>query len=235
MSNAAIIVAAGSSIRLGGKVPKQFREVCGRPLLSWTISRFEEADSIDTIVVVVSDEYQLFTSEKVVDPYGFSKVSKVVVGGESRQESVLRGLEALPLVTKLVAIHDGARPLIRPEDIAQVMKGAETDRAAIVAIPMHDTVKRAEQGFVIATLDRSRLYRAQTPQAFQYDLIIGAHRGASSGAVDEALAATDDADLIERLGFKVKIVEPGSNNMKVTSGDDLMIVESLISRAMGGS
>ncbi len=235
MSRAALIVAAGSSTRFGGEIPKQFREVCGRPLLSWTISRFEESAFIDNIAVVVSEEYLLYTSEEVIDPFGFAKVSKIVIGGESRQESVLKGLEALPLSTDFVAIHDGARPVISLTDIERVMKAAQSDRAAIIAQPMSDTVKRVEQGFIIATLDRSRLYQAQTPQAFQYDLILQAHRDAAAAARDESTSATDDADLIERRGFKVKIIEPGSSNIKVTSQNDLLVVESLISREAGDS
>lgn len=225
MKTYALIVAAGKAVRFGGAVPKQFREVCGRPLLNWTISRFEQAKSIDAIVVVVADEHLLFTSQKVIDPYGFTKVQKIVVGGETRQESVLKGLRALPISTRLVAIHDGARPLTRPADIDRVIETARTERAAMLAIPVTDTVKRVRDGFILGTLERDLLYLAQTPQVFDYDLILEAHQSANTG-----LAVSDDAALIESRGFKVRVVEPSAPNLKVTTSDDLMIVEALLKK-----
>ncbi len=230
MKTVALIVAGGSSVRFGGEVPKQFREVAGRPLLSWTISRFEEASKIDQIVVVVAEEFLLHTSQRVVDPYGFPKVTKVVIGGAERQESVRKGLEALPLSTSLVAIHDGARPLTLPFDIDRTVELAATERAAMLAAPIPDTIKRVREGFVLATLDREGLYGAQTPQVFQYDLILAAHRE----AVDAVKPFTDDASMIEARGFKVRVVEPSGPNMKVTTRDDLKIVEALLAKENHG-
>ncbi|MCP4684213.1 MAG: 2-C-methyl-D-erythritol 4-phosphate cytidylyltransferase [bacterium] len=229
MKTCALIVAAGASRRLGGDVPKQFREVCGRPLLSWTIGRFEKAESIDEIVVVVAEENLLFTSEKVVDPYGFRKVNKIVPGGESRRESVLKGLERLPISTGLVAIHDGARPTVAPIDIDAVVAMAAAEQSAILAARATDTVKRAEQGYIFATLDRESLFLAQTPQVFGYDMIITAHRELASeikGAEESGI--TDDASIVEARGFKVRIVEPRHPNMKVTTADDLRMAELLL-------
>ena len=228
MKTYALIVAAGRAVRFGGAVPKQFREVGGRPLLSWTVSRFEKASSIDGIVVVVSDEHLLFTSQKVIDPYSFTKVQKIVVGGETRQESVLRGLKSLPISTKLVAIHDGARPLTRPSDIDRVVQTAKSERAAMLAIPATDTVKRVRDGYILGTLERDSLYLAQTPQVFDYDLILEAHKSASAG-----LSVSDDAALIESLGFKVRVVEPTGPNLKVTTVEDLAIVEALVKKEAG--
>ncbi len=231
MKTCALIVAAGASRRLGGAVPKQFREVCGRPLLSWTIGRFEKADSIGNIIVVVAEEHLLFASEKVVDPYGFSKVTKIVPGGESRRESVLKGLERLPVSTGLVAIHDGARPFVSTGDIDRVVATAATEKAAILATRATDTVKRCEQGYIFATLDRDSLFLAQTPQVFAYDMIIAAHRAvAEEGHGADELGFTDDASMIEARGFKVRIVEPEHPNMKVTNADDLRIAEMLLSQ-----
>ncbi len=218
-------MAGGSSARFGGEVPKQFREVAGRPLLSWTIGRFEAAETIDRIVVVAPEEYLLHTSQRVIDPYGFQKVQKVVVGGEYRQASVRRGLEALPISVKTVAIHDGARPLVAPEDIDNVVRAAQDHRAAILAAKIPDTIKRVEDGFVLATLDRSRLYGAQTPQAFQFDLILEAHRVSKE---DEYF--TDDAAMIETMGFTVRVVEPTRSNFKITTKADLEMAEVILSR-----
>lgn len=225
MKTIALIVAAGHSTRFGGIIPKQFRDLHGRPLLAWTISRFEAASSISQIVVVVAEEHLLYTSQHVVDPYGFSKVFKIVIGGETRRESVLRGLNSLPISTQYVAIHDGARPLVTPADIDRVVATAIADRAAMLAVPATDTVKRVRDQFVLGTLERDSLYLAQTPQVFQYDLIIEAHR-----AVPPENSVTDDAALVEARGFKVKVVEPRSPNPKVTTPEDFAYVDMLLKR-----
>ena len=232
MKTYAIIVAAGKSSRLEGMVPKQFREIAGRPMLAWTIGRFEAAKTIDQIVVVVAEENLLYASEHIVDPFDFQKVSKIVIGGDSRFESVYRGIKSLPLSTQTVAIHDGARPLVTPDDIDRVVSMAQQERAAILAAPISDTVKRAQDGFILATLDRTLLFGAQTPQVFQYDLIKAAYeRGGTENNPD---CYTDDAALIEATGFKVKVVEPTGPNLKVTTQTDLDIVRSLLMREING-
>ncbi len=226
MKTWAVIVAAGSSERLGGSVPKQFREIRGQPLLSWTISRFEATKTIDQIVVVAPEDSLLFVTQQVIDPYGFMKVAKVVPGGETRRESVWKGLQALPTATDLVAIHDGARPLTSPVDIERAVGVARLERASVLAARAADTVKCVKDGFALSTLDRDTLYLAQTPQVFQYDLIMVAHReAAASPGTDDF---TDDASMIEARGFKVKIVEPTGLNPKVTTRDDLRLVELLL-------
>ncbi len=227
MKTIALIVAAGVSTRFGGSVPKQFRELDGIPLLARTIARFEEASSITQIALVVAEEHLLFVSKKIVDAYGFPKVFKIIPGGSTRQESVRRGLAALPLSTDFVAIHDGARPLTAPADIDRVVASAHDERAAMLAIPTTDTIKRAADGYVLATLDRRVLFQAQTPQVFQYDLIKAAHEEAAAAGDD---SATDDAALIEAKGFKVKVVEPTQPNPKITTQNDLDIAAFLLGR-----
>ncbi|MDD3732380.1 MAG: 2-C-methyl-D-erythritol 4-phosphate cytidylyltransferase [candidate division Zixibacteria bacterium] len=221
----AVIVAAGRSERFGGAVPKQFREVCGRPLLSWTISRFEKAASVDKIVLVVSEDNLLYTFHKVVDPYKYTKLEKIVIGGEKRSQSVINGLKALPLSTDIVAIHDGARPLVLPADIDEVVNLAKTRKAAMLAVPATDTIKRVKDGYIITTLEREALYYAQTPQVFQYDLIVSAHEHNTMGN-----HITDDAMLVEAMGFMVQVVVPRSVNIKVTTPEDLIMVEALLER-----
>ena len=225
MKTYALIVAAGKAVRFGGAVPKQFRELCGQPMLTWTITRFEQAASIDQIVVVVAEEHLLYASQKVMDPFGFRKVQKIVIGGETRRESVARGLKSLPLSTTLVAIHDGARPLVSPVDIDRVVKAAATERAAMLAIPATDAIKRVKERYILGTLDRDSIYQAQTPQVFQYDIIMEAHR-----AADEYIAVSDDSSLVEARGFKVRVVEPTSPNLKVTTIDDFLIAEMFLKR-----
>ncbi len=225
MKTAAIIVAAGSGKRFGGEVPKQFRNINEKPLLTWAIQKFEQAQAIDDIIVVTAEEYLLYVSENVVDAFGFRKVSKIIIGGKSRQESVYRGLKALPISTQFVAIHDGARVLIQPEDINTVVEIAQKEKAAIIASKATDTLKRSKDNFIISTVDRSDIYYAQTPQVFQYDLIVEAHAQAIE---NNKIDFTDDASLIEQSGFKVKLVEPKGLNLKVTTAEDLQIVEALL-------
>lgn len=229
MSNWAIIVAAGSSVRFGGSVPKQFRVVHGRPLLSWTLSRFESATAIDSIIIVGHPDELSRISSEVVDPFDFSKIRKIVAGGDIRQESVLRGLEALPKSPGLVAIHDGARPMTSPADINRVVESANSNGAAILAIRATDTIKAVHDSFVDSTLDRKSLYYAQTPQVFRSDIIVAAHQSQS-----ETSGITDDAMLVERSGVPVIVVEAADVNLKVTTEDDLLMVEALLKKETDG-
>ena len=226
MSNWALIVAAGKSERFGDRLPKQFHEVAGRPLLSWTIEKFELASLIDKIAVVVAADYQLETSEKIIDPYSFGKVVKVVGGGESRRESVLIGLEALPESTKVVAIHDGVRALVAPDDIDKVVSLALAEKAAMLALPATDTLKKVKNYSIVETLDRSQIWLAQTPQAFEYELILKAHRKFADNP--KGTIVTDDASLVEALGIKVKVVKPSSLNLKITTAEDMNYAETLL-------
>ncbi|KAA3633804.1 MAG: 2-C-methyl-D-erythritol 4-phosphate cytidylyltransferase [Calditrichaeota bacterium] len=230
MKTAAIIVAGGSASRFGGDVPKQFLPLCGKPLLSQTINKFQNANSIDLIVIVVAEEYLLYTSEKIIDPYHFDKVLKIVIGGETRRQSVLNGLNSLPLSTDFVAIHDAARPLIKPSEIDKIIEIAQKEKAVIFAQKSVDTIKRIRDDYIMATLDRNILFQAQTPQVFAYDLIRSAHEEFEG---DES-SITDDASLLEQKGFKVKILASDSNNMKVTTKEDFKIAELLLSEELNG-
>ena len=231
MSVYTIIVAGGNSVRYGGDVPKQFQEICGRPMLAWTIEKFQKADSIDNIIVVAPEDYLIYVSENIVDTFGFEKITKIVAGGKTRQESVFNGLKALPISTKFVAIHDGARPLVKADDINRVVEIAEKENAAILATPVADTVKKVIDGFIITTVNREQLFCAQTPQVFQYDLIMEAHKEL---AMKEELKLTDDAQLIESRGFKVKIVESTGINLKITTRQDMQVAEAILRKGLNG-
>ena len=182
MKTVALIVAAGSGRRFGGDIPKQFRPVHQRPLLAWTIRKFEQAQLVDDIVVVVAEDYLLYTSEKIVESGSDTKVRQIIKGGDVRRDSVARGLNALPISTGFVAIHDGARPIVDEMDIDRVIEAAHKERAAILARPVTDSIKRVEGDYIIATLDRGKLFQAETPQVFQYDLINQAYQ--ESGRLD---------------------------------------------------
>lgn len=223
MNTVALIVAAGRGIRFGGNIPKQFRNIVNRPLLYWTAMQFEKSRLVDEIVLVVSEDFLLYANEKVLAPYPFQKLKRIVKGGATRRESVFNGLKALPITTGIVAVHDGARPLVDPADIDRVIETAQKERAAILARPIADTVKRVEGDFIITSLDRSKLYQAETPQVFQYDLIKSAHERYTSGK-----EITDDSSLVEQMGFKVKTVVPDKVNLKVTTEEDLQTAALII-------
>jgi len=195
-------------------------------MLSWSIDSFEKSTSIDEIVLVVAEDYMLHTTQKVVDPYNFTKVKKVVPGGNTRARSVLNGLKALPPATDFVAIHDGARPLVSVKDIDRVVEIAIKEKAAILATGVADTIKRVKESFVISTLDRDTLCLAQTPQVFQYGLILQAHQELAEKEPETTV--TDDASLMEKRGFKVRAVEPTSPNFKITTADDLIVAEAIL-------
>ncbi|UCD16232.1 MAG: 2-C-methyl-D-erythritol 4-phosphate cytidylyltransferase [Candidatus Zixiibacteriota bacterium] len=223
MKTVALIVAAGRGERFGGDIPKQFRLVHDRPLLSWTIQQFQQATLVDEIVPVVAEEFLLFANEQVVNPYSFTKVREIVRGGDTREESAFNGLKSLPISCGYVAIHDGARPIVDPVDIDRVIETAQRDRAAVLARPATDTVKRVEGDYILATLDRSKIYLAETPQVFQYDLIMSAH-----SKFKGSISVTDDAAMVEQLGFKVRTVIPERPNIKVTTEDDLKLVRGIL-------
>ena len=223
MKTVAIIVAAGRGIRFGGDIPKQFRNILDRPLLYWTAAQFEKARSIDEIILVVAEDFLLYAGDKVVASNNFKKLTRIIKGGATRRESVANGLKSLPISSGFVAIHDGARPVIDSDDIDNVVEIAKKERAAILACHIADTVKRVEADYIISTLDRSKLYQAETPQVFQYDLIQAAHEKYIEGK-----EATDDSSLVESLGFKVRTVIPSRNNLKVTTEEDLELAASII-------
>lgn len=219
----AIIVAAGRSERMGG-MDKVHAPLAGRPLIAWTIAAFQRCDGIGAIVVVAAPE-RVARMEALVASWRFTKVRAVVAGGDARQDSVRNGLDAAP-AAPLIAVHDGARPLVTPEQIAACVALARAHGAAICAAPARDTVKDVDAGdppAVARTHERGRTWLAQTPQVFRRDTLARAHAAASS-------SATDDAALVEALGERVAICETPYWNLKVTTPEDLAIAESLLRR-----
>ena len=217
----AIIVAAGSSQRMGG-LDKVFMPVAGRPLLAWTVSAFEETPLVSEIVVAVRRQ-AIQEGRALAQREGWRKVSQVCRGGVRRQDSVR---EALWRMTKCdwVLVHDGARPCIGPSILEGVLEAARETGAATLGLPVHDTVKRADSaGRVVETLDRTGLWLVQTPQAFRYATLWAAHEQAGE-------EATDDAALVERLGVPVVILPGSPQNVKVTVPADLQAVELWLAR-----
>ena len=214
---AAVIVAAGEGRRFGAA--KQFAVFREKLILDWSIEAFELHDSVDDIILVLPDEGE---REKYLAR--FEKVSEVVRGGRRRQDSVVHGFERVNAEeTRIVLIHDGVRPLVGRELISRVIEETQRSGAAIPAVPVEDTIKEGEQGRVVRTLDRSRLYRVQTPQGFSYSILEKALRQAQQ----EGYYASDEAGLVERLGYQVALVEGDPRNIKITTPTDLKLAEAL--------
>jgi 2-C-methyl-D-erythritol 4-phosphate cytidylyltransferase len=218
----AVIVAAGSGTRMAG-ADKLFTEVAGRPPLAHAIAAFQECTAIDRIAVVVAS-LNLKRGRELVEQHGFTKVGALTKGGERRQDSVRLGLEALG-ECDYVAVHDGARPLVTPALIERGIEAARETGAAVPAVRLADTVKEVNaDGIILRTLDRSRLWGVQTPQVFRYELLVRAHRKVRGDV-------TDDAAMVEALGERVRLFEGEPRNLKVTTAEDLGLVEGLLSCA----
>jgi 2-C-methyl-D-erythritol 4-phosphate cytidylyltransferase len=227
--NVAIIVAAGRGSRAGGVRAKQFRELSGIPIIIHTLSRFERSETIaESVVVLPHGERDEFLSH--ARTHGLRKVLRAVGGGETRAESVRCGLQSLSgSGVEVVAVHDGVRPFVTPEEIDRTVREAERSGAAILAAPAVDTLKEAANGRVVRTLERARLWHAQTPQCFHYELLCRAYEHADSLGP----GVTDDSTLVERLGASVEIVEGGAHNIKITTPRDFALAEILL-KEVGG-
>jgi len=216
----AIIPCAGLGRRMGGVVPKQFLEIQGKPLVVFTLDKFERCPEIHHVVLVVPPDH-IETARAMTERWGMSKVDKVVAGGDERQDSVANGLGELPEECEIVIVHDGVRPFISISKIQEVVAAARKKGAAILAVPVKDTVKRGRDGCVEETLERDSLWAVQTPQGFRTDWI----RAAYEKARQDGYSGTDDAALLERCGYRVTIVEGEERNVKITSPEDLAWAE----------
>jgi len=225
MNVSAIIVAAGKGLRMKGDVRKQYLLLGGRPILSHTLLVFDACDRIDEIFVVIAAEDFDFCRKNVILPLDLQKKINLVSGGDRRQDSVCNGLEALSPKTDLVVIHDGVRPFVGPEELAACINGAQESKACILGIPASDTLKHVdESGVIKETLARDNIWQAQTPQVFQYNLILRAHETARR----DEFCGTDDALLVERLGIDVKMIVGSKNNIKITTREDIAVAQAIL-------
>ena len=216
----AVIVAAGSASRMGG-IDKVMAPLGGEPMILRTVRAFEACEAVKEIVIVTREDLMGPIAELCS---GFTKIRSVVQGGSSRQESVKLGLLAFSKEVRLAAVHDGARPLVSGELIDKVIRAAHSYGAAAPAIPVKDTIKVFEGGFIAATPDRSTLRAVQTPQVIDRDLLLGALEKAEQ----EGTALTDDCSAVEHIGMRVRLVEGEERNLKVTTPLDLKIAELLL-------
>ena len=224
----AIIAAGGSSVRFDGALTKQMTPVCGVPLIVHTLRAFESAECINEIIICAKRS-EIECYEELCRSNGITKVKAVVAGGNTRQESVLNGLRAVSDKSKYVAISDGARCLITPEQISSVCLAAYKYGAATAAHKSTDTVKIADsKGFIDKTVDRNTVWLAQTPQVFKTKL----YRAAAYTALKKDYDATDDNMVVEYVKYPIRLVECGTQNIKVTTIDDMIMAESILESRM---
>lgn len=218
MKTTAIIVAAGSGSRFKSDTPKQFLELAGKPVVVHAIERFAEAPSVDTLIVVVASEN--------VTRLGGVKIAKpirIVTGGATRAESVSNGVAAVEDDVELVAVHDGARPLVSVDEIEQTIQKAKETGAACLVGPVTDTIKTIRGDEIAGTLDRNKLRRALTPQAFRIEVL---RKAFADVTLDDTV--TDECYLVEKLGHPIAFVEGSSRNIKITHREDLALAEAIL-------
>ena len=222
--NVAIIVAAGQGTRAGAGRAKQFRELCGVPVVVHSLRRFEECASVaETVLVLPAADAADFAG--LASQHGLGKLKHIVAGGGTRTESVWRGLQVIdPATARVVAVHDGVRPFVTPAEIDATVRAADATGAAVLVAALTDTIKVVVDGFVTATPPRETLRRALTPQCFHYELLYRAHERAHA----EGLDATDDSTLVELLGVQASAVEGDARNIKLTRAEDFALAEILL-------
>ncbi len=223
MKVSAIIPAAGSGKRFGEE--KQFKPLGGRPLLYQTLIPFIESNLIHEVIIVVNEKHISKVKRDVLSLTTGKKID-VVVGGEHRQDSVLNGIHATGPETTLVCIHDAARPFVQDSEIEKAIRACDGFHGSVVAIPAHDTIKYSENGLIEKTIDRDKIWLAQTPQIFQKEKLIIAF----SKAKESNMIGTDESALMESAGFSMKLVEGHPSNFKITTKDDWTLAEFFINQ-----
>ena len=224
--NIAIVLAAGKGKRMGTDIPKQFLSIHDKPVLYYSLKVFQEHEDIDEIVLVLSEEYKEYTQREILEKYGITKVSAIAEGGAERYDSVMAGLSAC-VDCSCVFIHDGARPCITKEIIDRCLAAVDETGACAAGMPSKDTIKIAdENGCVSYTPPRQRVWNIQTPQVFSYKLICDAYKEIREKSMT---GITDDAMVVESSNkAKIHLVEGSYENIKVTTPDDIKVLENLL-------
>ena len=221
----AIIPGAGHGLRMQSATDKPYITIGDRTILAHTLDVFEACKAVDGYVLVVEPTRVQFWREQLSKKDSdYRRLAEVVAGGSTRQESVYHGIMALDDDTEAVLIHDAARPCVENEALEASVRGCVRHGAVISATPATDTMKIIRDGLVEATPDRSTLWRAQTPQTFRYRVLRAAHERAR----EEGYDGTDDAELVERAGYAVRVLEGTPNNIKITTAEDLEIAERIL-------
>lgn len=218
----AVILAGGSSTRMGEGVSKQLLKIDGIPVIVHTLLAFEVCEAINEIIVVAKKDelpiYELYKKD-----YSITKITKIVPGGETRQQSAAKGFAEISDKADYVAIHDGARCLVTPEEIERVCAGAYSCGAATAAARATDTVKIAKSGLIKETVDRENVWLAQTPQVFGANI----YRAALAMAEKDGISVTDDCSMVEHIDYRIKLIECSKNNLKITTVDDIPLTVAI--------
>ncbi|HOR97705.1 MAG TPA: 2-C-methyl-D-erythritol 4-phosphate cytidylyltransferase [Kiritimatiellia bacterium] len=215
--NTAIIVAAGKSTRMGSNTDKAFLSLGAKPVLAWSLLAFEQCTDIDQIVLVVRKD-QVLAAKSVAQMFGISKIRTIVAGGSRRQDSVQNGMREMDPDTRMVVVHDGARPCVTPQLISDTIKCAKRNGCGVAAARIWDTIKYVERGSTVDhTVDRAKLWAVQTPQAFTTALLQRAYQAVE----EQKVTVTDEASAVELLGEPVRLVEWRYPNIKITTAEDL--------------
>lgn len=215
--NTAIVVAAGKSERMGSNTDKAFLNLGPKPVVAWSLLAFEQCTDIDQIILVVRKD-QVLAAKSVAQMFGISKIRAIVAGGGRRQDSVQNGMKEMDPETRVVIVHDGARPCVTPELISETIKYAKRNGCGVAASRVWDTIKYVERGSTVDhTVDRTKLWAVQTPQAFSAELLTRAYK-----TVEEQKATvTDEAGAVELIGEPVRLVDWPLPNIKITTAEDL--------------
>lgn len=222
--NGVVIVAAGTGSRMNMGINKQFIKLEGKEIIAYTIEKFYNNSNIEDIVVVVKEDESEFFKKEILDKYNFKNV-KIAYGGKERQDSVYNGLKLLDEKCDVVLIHDGARPFVSDKIIDKSIEEAKEHKAIVVGVPVKDTIKVIDNDKnIVDTPNRSVLWAVQTPQTFDYNILIDAY----NDAFKNKFYGTDDAMLVERIGYKVKMLEGSYNNIKITTQEDLNIGSQIL-------
>lgn len=222
--NGVVIVAAGTGSRMNMGINKQFIKLEEKEIIAYTIEKFYNNSNIEDIVVVVKEDESEFFKKEILDKYNFKNI-KIAYGGKERQDSVYNGLKSLDKKCDIVLIHDGARPFVSDKIIDNCIEEVKEHKAIVVGVPVKDTIKIIDNDKnIVDTPNRSVLWAVQTPQTFDYNILIDAYKD----AFKSGFYGTDDAMLVERIGYKVKMVEGSYNNIKITTQEDLSVGSQIL-------
>lgn len=222
--NGVVIVAAGTGSRMKKDINKQFIKLNNKEIVAHTIDKFYNSENIDDIVVVIREDEEEYFNKNIKEKYGFTNI-KVAHGGNERQDSVFNGIKMLKKECDVVLIHDGARPFVTDDIIRRSINEANEHNAIVVGVKVKDTIKVvSDNGNIVDTPNRSYLWAVQTPQVFKYDIITKAYED----AYNNNYYGTDDAMLVERIGYNVKMIEGSYNNIKITTQEDLEFGEQIL-------
>lgn len=222
--NGVIIVAAGTGSRMKKDINKQFIKLDNKEIIAYTIDKFYINNEIDDIVVVIKKDEEDYFKENILEKYNFKNI-KIAYGGEERQDSVYNGIQKLDKNCEVVLVHDGARPFVTEKIINNSIQEAKKHNAVVVGVKVKDTIKVVgEEGNIVDTPNRKYLWSVQTPQVFKYDIITKAYEN----AYNENYYGTDDAMLVEKIGYDVKMIEGSYDNIKITTQEDLNFGEQIL-------